>query len=86
MASKTAKVSVSLKITGKTYRATGKDLMSALEKLTPPVTVKAGVLTFTKGKIKKEKVLFPVVLNRAFRQQSPTMRQISLKKLAMLVE
>lgn len=83
-AQKKTAVEVSLLLAGKTYKASGKTAKDALLKLQPPFSIKAGVLTIKKGKKSREKIVYPQVINRLFREQSPTLREIALKNVGIL--
>ncbi len=73
-----------IEILGKKYKAKGKTVMEAVSNLKPKGMARGkSILTVTKGKESKSKVLVPFVVNRLF-NLSPTMRIVALKNVSTL--
>jgi len=89
MATKTPKKApeykASLKILGKTYKATGESVADVVAKLKPETSKAFGVLTISNGDKVREKVINSPILFRVF-NGSPTSRSISMKHLSILFE
>lgn len=86
MATKTTpKYSASIKIMGKTYKASGKTIEEALSKIDNQNAKGPGILTITKGKDSKERILPAPQVSRLF-NLSPLMREIALKQVSQLFE
>ena len=78
---KKAKFSLKVQIGDKTYTSTGESAFEALKGLPRPPKIMSKVLvTITSGKLKKERLYYPVQAKRLF-FTSPNMQQIQAKLL-----
>jgi hypothetical protein len=73
---------VVLTVQGKKYKATGKTVLDALEKLTPKNTKGYSIVSVTHGKRVKERVIGSIQTTKMF-SGSPTVRKIVLKQVAL---
>jgi ABC-type phosphate/phosphonate transport system permease subunit len=69
---KTGNYTATVKIMGKTSKATGKTIFEAIEKLKPGNVAGMGVMTVSKGKNTKERVIPHMQLRRLFNTAGAT--------------
>ena len=75
-----------LKINGKKFHASGSTAREALANLKlPPRTVSAAILTVSRGKTSKDRVLSPRQVTRMI-NPSPLIREVNLKSLSLLFD
>jgi hypothetical protein len=75
-----------IKVLGKLYNSEGKTALEAIEKLKPEGTPKGfSVLSISKGKTTKDKVLLGTVTFRLF-NPNPTMRTTALKQVSSIFD
>lgn len=74
-----------LLVLGKTYSAEGETVLDAISRIEPGVCRGKGVLTVSRGDARRERVVMPLALSRAF-NASKTVREISAKGLASLFD
>jgi len=77
--------SATIKVYGKTFRATGKSVYEALENLKHAPIKAMSVVTVKKGKLSKDRVLPPVATYRLF-SPSRLMREVALKNTSLLFD
>ena len=76
------KYKASIKVLGRIYKAEGKTLEEAISGLKPPVGKGVSVLTVSKGKQQKSKILPALVTFRLFNPSRLT-KEIALKQMTI---
>lgn len=75
-----------LQFYGKPYTGKGKTVTEAIANIALKNAAKGrGILTISKGKKSKDRILQPVVVQRLF-SMSPTMREVQIKHVSMLFD
>jgi hypothetical protein len=74
-----------VRVLGRTYTAKGKTAKDAILNLKPQNCKGRAVLTLTKGKVTREKILAPIICYRLF-NGSPMTREIALKNVGLLFD
>lgn len=73
----------SIKVLGRTYKATGTTCSEAISNLKPGNCKGKGILTIEKGDFKKERVLMPMLVWRLFNSRGIT-QEVALKNASNL--
>lgn len=78
------KITSTLKVLGKTYKGGGKTVEEAVSSLKPAFSRAPGILTLSKNKISREKVLRPQIVSRAFGPGSPSLQGVVKRQIATM--
>lgn len=82
---KTPQYEAKIKIMGKSYSGTGKSPSEAIKAIKGGNLKGVGVLTVSRGKVSKDKILTSMQVSRLF-TNSPTMREFAIKNVSLLFD